>query len=117
MRRFYGLAAVAAVVGCGGWGAQAAMASAVFLCVPSAAGHSVTSDGNGSTACGSSSTRVALPASSADQKTLLSILPHIRFTASGVGGKPTVRFTGVNVQVVSGSGTTNGAVTGTGNVV
>jgi hypothetical protein len=32
-------------------------------------------------------------------------------------GKPTVRFTGVNVQVVSGSGTTNGAVNGTGNLI
>jgi hypothetical protein len=60
---------------------------------------------------------VALPASSADQQTLLSILPHITFSSSGVGGKPTIKFTGVNLQVVSGSGATNGAVNGVGNLV
>ena len=44
--------------------------------------------------------------------TLLSMLPHMSFTSSGVGAKPTIRFTGVNVQIVSGSGATNGKVNG-----
>src|SRR5947209_8623394 len=109
MRRSLVLAGVAAVVGCCGWGAQAASASSVFLCVPAAAGVSVSSDGDGSAACAASSTRVALPASSTDQQTLISVLPYMSFSAAGVGGKPTIRFSGVNVQVVSGSGTTTGA--------
>jgi hypothetical protein len=53
----------------------------------------------------------------ADQRTLLSVLPHISFVASGVGGKLTMRFTGVNVQIVLGSGSTDGAVNGEGNLV
>jgi hypothetical protein len=34
-----------------------------------------------------------------------------------VGGKPTIRFSGVNVQVVSGAGKTNAVVNGMGNLV
>jgi hypothetical protein len=45
------------------------------------------------------------------------MLPHVKFLSSGVAGEPTVRFSGVNVQVVSGSGSTAGAVNGEGNVV
>jgi hypothetical protein len=48
---------------------------------------------------------------------LKSLLPFISFVASGVGGKPTVRFTGVNVQVLSGAGTTNATPNGKGNLV
>src|SRR3712207_9039769 len=61
--------------------------------------------------------KVAIPESAADQETLLAILPHISYTATGVGGKPTIRFSGVNVQVVSGSGATEGTVNGVGNLV
>src|SRR5205085_9561487 len=39
------------------------------------------------------------------------------FVAAGVGGKPTVQFAAVNVQIVSGSGATDGAVNGEGNLV
>src|SRR5205085_11694498 len=39
------------------------------------------------------------------------------YVPSGVGGKPTVRFAAVNVQIVSGSGATAGAVNGKGNLV
>jgi hypothetical protein len=59
---------------------------------------------------------VALPASSADQHTLISILPHVSFILAGVGSQPTIRFTGVNVQIVDGSGHTN-VVNGSGNLV
>ena len=41
---------------------------------------------------------------------------HIQFLDSGVAGKPTVRFSGVNVQIVNGQGTTSSA-NGEGNVV
>src|SRR5438309_1555463 len=39
------------------------------------------------------------------------------YVATGVGGKPTVEFSTVNVQVVSGSGSTSGAVNGEGNLI
>src|SRR5581483_4954821 len=96
--------------------AGGALGASVFLCVPSASGGSVTSGGPSPGAC-STGTKVALPASSTDQQTLLAVLPHMSFISSGVGGKPTIRFSGVNVQVVSGSGTTNGTVNGEGNLV
>jgi trimeric autotransporter adhesin len=89
-----------------------AFASSVSLCVSSTAGQPVTSG-----ACSSGGTTVKLPASAADQNTLLSVLPHMSFVSSGVGGKPTIRFSGVNVQIVSGSGATNGTVNGEGNLV
>ena len=42
---------------------------------------------------------------SAEETTLLkSVLPYVKYVASGVGGKPTIQFSGVNVQVVSGLG-------------
>jgi Collagen triple helix repeat (20 copies) len=55
--------------------------------------------------------------SPAEVTLLKSILPHIQFVASGVGHKPTVQFSGVNVQVVSGAGSTSGALNGMGNLV
>ncbi len=55
--------------------------------------------------------------SAAELETLKGILPHIKFVASGIGGKPTVQFSGINVQIVSGSGSTAGAVNGEGNLV
>src|SRR5207248_1937662 len=64
----------------------------------------------------SGGTTVALPASSSEQQTLLSILPHIKYEASGVGGKPTIQFSGVNVQVVNGEGKT-ATTNGEGNLV
>ena len=107
------LRVLAAVLVAGVFGVLAggACASSVSLCVPSTAGGSVTSG-----ACSRGGTTVALPASSADQQTLLSILPHISFSASGIGGKPTITFSGVNVQIIDGSGHTS-TVNGTGNLV
>jgi hypothetical protein len=49
--------------------------------------------------------------------TIKSILPFIKFVKEGVAGKPTIQFSGVNVQVVSGAGKTNAAVNGEGNLV
>ncbi|MEA2314321.1 MAG: hypothetical protein QOI03_1013, partial [Solirubrobacteraceae bacterium] len=91
--------------------AGGALAASVSLCVPSASGQPVVSG-----ACSGSGTTVALPASSADQQTLSSILPHISVSSSGVGGKPTIKFTGVNVQIIDGAGST-ASVNGTGNLV
>jgi hypothetical protein len=49
--------------------------------------------------------------SRAEQETLRTMLPFMRYVASGVGGKPTIQFSGANVQIVNGAGgvtTTNG---------
>jgi hypothetical protein len=56
---------------------------------------------------------VQLPGSG-ELETLNKILPHVNYVESGVAGKPTIQFSGVNVQVVSG---TNAAVNGEGNLV
>ncbi len=48
---------------------------------------------------------------------LKSILPFIHYVAKGIADKPTVQFSGVNVQVLSGAGSTNAAVNGEGNLV
>jgi hypothetical protein len=58
-------------------------------CVPAAAGQAVVSGGTGSDpSCGAGTTAVLAPT----------------YVPSGVGGKPTVQFAQVNVQIVSGIG-------------
>jgi hypothetical protein len=47
-----------------------------------------------------------------EQEELKSLLKYVKVEASGVGGKPTVKVSGANVQIVNGEGstaTTNGA--------
>src|SRR5436305_713667 len=66
-------------------------------CIPTTAGQAVLSGGTGaSPTCAAGTTAVLAPS----------------FVSAGVGGKPTVVFSGVNVQILSGSGATNGAVNG-----
>ena len=94
------LAIAAAVVG---YNASEALAvTPGWECIPTTAGQAVVSGGTGATpACGAGSTAVLAPT----------------FVSSGVGGKPTVQFASVNVQIISGSGSTDGTVNGTGNLV
>jgi hypothetical protein len=100
--------------------ASGAFASSIYLCVGEKTGQGVKS--GGTTAPGSCPKvtekqkvvyiPVALPKEAAEQEKLLSILPHIKYLAEGVGGKPTIQFSGVNVQILNGEGktaTTNGA--------
>jgi hypothetical protein len=54
---------------------------------------------------------------STELETLKSVLPHMKFVAAGIAGKPTIQFSGVNVQVISGSGKTNALPNGLGNLV
>jgi hypothetical protein len=44
--------------------------------------------------------KVALPCEEAEQQKLLSILPYVKYVASGVGGKPTVQVSGANLQIL-----------------
>src|SRR5438105_7317839 len=90
-------AAIAAVVVWFGLLAGGALAAVTpgWECVPTAAGQAVVSGGTGSApSCGAGTTPVLAPT----------------YVPSGVGGKPTVQFASVNVQIVSGSGKTDGVV-------
>jgi hypothetical protein len=48
---------------------------------------------------------------------LESTLSKVSYTDSGLNGKPTLKFSGANLQIVSGSGLTEGAVNGEGNLI
>jgi hypothetical protein len=54
--------------------------------------------------------------SESEQQKLKSILPYIKYVASGVDGKPTIQFSGVNVQLASGVGK-EAAINGEGNLI
>jgi hypothetical protein len=86
-----------------GWAVGAAGASAAMAweCVPAQAGQPVTSGGTGGAPSCASGTAVLAPT----------------YVASGAGGKLTVEYSGVNVQIVSGAGSTSAAVNGRGNLV
>src|SRR2546427_4427760 len=101
MRRLAKVALAATAVFCLAAPAAWGVVRPGWECVPTAAGNPVTSGGIGATPSCSSGTAVLAPT----------------FVSSGVGGKPTVRFSGVNVQIVSGSGSTSGAVNGEGNLI
>jgi hypothetical protein len=90
-------------------------ASSVFLCVSTTAGGAVTSGGT-TGACGSGTSSVALPSEKAEQEKLISILPHINYEEAGIGGKPTVQFSGINLQVINGSGSET-TINGMGNLI
>jgi len=47
-----------------------------------------------------------------EQETLKSILPYIKFVASGVGGKPTIQISGANIQIVNGKVSTEPSTSG-----
>jgi hypothetical protein len=51
----------------------------------------------------------------AELETLNAVLAHVTFVESGVAGKPTIQFYGVNVQLVNGEGKTE-SVNGEGNL-
>jgi hypothetical protein len=82
--------------------AAAAPAASIYLCVSTTAGGSVTSGGT-TGECAGGSDAVALPSEASAQTKLLSILPYENFEASGIDGKPTIQFSGANVQIISGA--------------
>jgi hypothetical protein len=92
-------------------------ASSVSLCVSSKKGVPVTSGECPANTKGVTYTPVALPSEPGEQQTLISILPYIKFANEGVGGKPTIQISGANLQIVSGSGKSNGPVNGAGNLI
>lgn len=96
------------------WGA-----STIYLCLAEKAGPAKSGGAEGKCPKATAKTtyaKVALPEDEAAQQTLLSILPHVKYAESGVGGKPTIQFSGVNVQIVNGEGRT-ASINGDGNLV
>lgn len=90
-------------------------ASNVYLCVSTTVGSTVTSGGTTAGNCGTSK-EVQLPEGKAEQETLISILPSIKYEAKGVDSKPTIKFHGINLQIVNDEGKTT-TVNGEGNLV
>jgi len=88
-------------------------ATSVTLGVPSGEGAAITTPTGGS--CGSETT-VQLPSEAKEQEKLISILPHINYEASGIDKQPTIQFTGVNLQVINGSGSES-TLNGMGNLI
>jgi hypothetical protein len=88
-------------------------ASSVTLCVPSGEGAAITTPTKGS--CGSA-TSVQLPSEATEQEKLISILPYINYEAEGIDKKPTIQFSGANLQVIDGSGLET-TINGTGNLI
>jgi hypothetical protein len=93
-------------IGAGAFGSLGVSAAAAvnpgWECVPVKAGRSVVSGGVGvKPKCAAGTTAVLAPT----------------YIAAGVGGKPTVEFSTVNLQIVSGSGSTYGAPNGKGNLI
>ena len=112
------IAVVGMVLALAAWSLRVGEASAeapIRLCVPEAAGKTVTSAGAKGT-CAAEEKTVELP-STTELATLRNVLAHVSYVAAGIDGKPTIQFKVVNVQVVSGSGSTAGAVNGEGNLV
>jgi trimeric autotransporter adhesin len=102
MRRIWAIGAIAAAILAGTVCQALAATTPGWECIPTTAGQAVVSGGTGgSPSCGAGTTAVLAPT----------------YVSSGVGGKPTVVFGSVNVQIVSGSGSTDGAVNGEGNLV
>lgn len=81
--------------------ASASAATPGWECVPTTAGQAVVSGGTGSApSCGAGTTPVLAPT----------------YVASGVGGKPTVQLSAVNLQILNGAGQTS-TLNGEGNLV
>jgi hypothetical protein len=93
-----------------------ASAATTTLCVKDGANGAV----KGPTVVGGNTCKpgynvVTLPGA-AELAVLEKILPHMNYVESGVAGKPTIQFSGVNVQVVNGEGKT-ASLNGEGNFV
>lgn len=87
----------------------------IGLCIPSTASADVKTPESGGACKVAGATKIELPGAT-ELTTLDALLPHMSYIASGIGGKPTIRFTGVNVQVVNGEGATI-SKNGEGNLV
>ena len=88
------------------------------ICVPEAASKPILSASakNECPAKGTTKYKAELQPGPAELETLDRVLLHVNYVEGGIGGKPTIQFFGVNVQVVNGEGKTE-SVNGEGNLV
>ena len=109
-------AVIAAVAACAAAGPASA---ATGLCVPRTAGQAAFSGGdNPSAYCAERGAKtVLMPDSAADQQKLIDLLPYMTYKASGVGKKPTLVFTGLNLQISKKDYPGYGNTDGTGNLL
>jgi hypothetical protein len=107
------LSTAAALAGAAAITAPAHAAS--VICIPDTAGAAVTSGGPLG-AC-NNGTAVKMPATAADQQKLIDLLPYITYKAAGIGQKPTLKFTGLNVQISKKEYPGYGNTDGTGNLI
>src|SRR5271166_5050242 len=109
-----GMAVAACVaVGFSSMTAIGAMASTLKVCIPEKESTAVVTPKAG--LCKPKYTEAVL-LQQAEQEKVQELLPYIKITSSGVGGKPTIQFTGVNVQIVSGA-SSDTTINGEGNLV
>jgi hypothetical protein len=90
-----------------------ALAAGTKVCVPTTEGTAIVTAKAG--ACAAGYTKSTLLAE-AEQEKLEKVLPYINYEAEGVDKKPTIQFSGVNLQVIDGSGLET-TVNGTGNLI
>lgn len=117
MKRFM-LASVMLVAACSCMTSSASAESTTKICVPEAASKPVLSASAKNECPMKSATRYktqVLPGP-VELEALDKILPHVKYVESGVGGKPTIQFSGVNVQIVNGEGKTE-STNGAGNLI
>ena len=103
----------------GGVTAGSASAAAVPLCVPSAAGANVTTPLAGGTCPGGTTKRDLVEQADLDAAKARITTLETRFAGSSrvtVNGQPTLRFSGVNIQLINGSGSTS-TNNGRGNLI
>jgi hypothetical protein len=99
---------------------QAAWAETTTICVPESPSKPVLST-NAKGECPPKGAKpivykaVQLPGTGG-LELLNTVLAHINYVESGIGGKPTIQFSGVNLQLVNGEGKTH-SVNGEGNLV
>jgi hypothetical protein len=93
-------------------------AEATKICVPEKPGKPVLSASAKNECPTKSATKYKaeeLPGQ-AELEALNQTLPHIKYVESGVASKPTIQFSGVNLQIVNGLGKTE-SVNGEGNLI
>ncbi len=99
-----------AVVASGAWGAP------TVLCMKNANNGAMKGPTvPGGSECKTGFNKITLP-SSEELEVLNKVMPHVKYQEKGVGGKPTIQVSGVNVQIVNGEGKT-ASTNGAGNLV
>jgi hypothetical protein len=112
--RRIGIAGVTIAIASLAVGVGTAWAAGTKVCVPTAAETAITTASASGTCKAGYTKTTMLP--EAEQEKLEQILPYVKFVAKGIDEKPTIQFSGANVQVINGEGKT-GTTNGEGNLV